>query len=75
MHWGIDPRVLAAAGFIRATDAPGLVLPNYFAPFEARNIEIEMAYRVFDGDTPVRFFRADSDQDRPNKVWEVDRPA
>lgn len=74
VHWGIDHEVLAAAGFIRAADAPGLVLPNYFAPFESRNIEIEMAYRLFDGDGPVRLFRADADQDRPNKVWEVDRP-
>lgn len=75
VHWGIDPQVLAAAGFVRAEDAPGLVLPTYFAPFEARNIEIEMAYRLFNGDGPVRFFRADSDQDRPNRVWEVDPPA
>lgn len=74
VHWGIDPAILATAGFIRASATPGLVVPNYFAPFECRNITIEMAYRVFEEGGPVRFFRADSDQDRPNQVWELDRP-
>jgi hypothetical protein len=48
-----------------------LVLPNYFSPFERRNVEIEFAYKVTDDTTPVRLFRADSDQDRPNRIEEL----
>ena len=51
-----------------------MVLPNYFSPFERRNVEIELAVRVFDPEWegPLRLFRADSDQDRPNLVGEID---
>lgn len=68
VHLGVDLDDLRAGGFIEASEHPGSVLPNYFSPFEQCNVEIELAYRVFttDDDAPVRLFRADSDQDRPN---------
>lgn len=74
MHWGIDDQTLAAAGFVSRGRYPEMVLPNYFEPFERRNVEIELAFRVFgDGAVPgVRLFRADSDQDRPNRFTETD---
>ena len=72
MQWGIDPEVLSAAGFVSVGEYPDLILPNYFAPFEQRNIVIELAVNVFTDDAPVALFRADSDQDRPNLVSEVD---
>jgi hypothetical protein len=75
VHWGIDPSLLVSGGFVSPHDATDFVLPNYFEPFEARNIEIGFAHKVFDGDPrPVRLFRADSDQDRPNLVDAEVRP-
>lgn len=67
---GIEDDLLDAGGFLTAGHVPGLVLPNYFSPFERRNVEIEFAYKSHD-DQPVRLFRADSDQDRPNRVVEL----
>lgn len=72
VQWGVDAEVLADGGFISVDDHADLVLPNYFAPFEARNIEIELAFKVLEGDLPVQLFRADSDQDRPNVIAELD---
>ena len=68
---GIDQALLDAGGFLTVGRDPDLVLPNYFSPFERRNVEIEFAYKVTDVDAPVRLFRADSDQDRPNRVIEL----
>jgi len=68
---GIDPALLDAGGFLTLGRTPGLVLPNYFSPFERRNVEIEFAYKVTEAGAPVRLFRADSDQDRPNRVAEL----
>lgn len=77
MQCGIDDSILQAAGFVGVDTDPGLMLPNYFSPFEARNIVIELAYKVLDGsDSPVRLYRADSDQDRPNLAADLaDGPA
>lgn len=73
LHWGIDESALTAAGFVSRARYPEMVVPNYFAPFERRNVDIELAYRVFeDADVDVRLFRADSDQDRPNLAAEID---
>lgn len=68
---GVDDALLDAGGFLTVGRVPGLILPNYFSPFERRNVEIEFAYKVTDAETPVRLFRADSDQDRPNRVAEL----
>jgi hypothetical protein len=72
VQWGIDPACLDAAGWVSPSTTDGLVLPNYFSPFERRNIEIGMVVKLFDGETPVHLYRADSDQDRPNRVGELD---
>lgn len=68
VHYGVSPTILKAAGFVSTTEYPDLVLPNYFEPFEQRNVDIRVAFRAT-GDLaarPIRLFRADSDQDRPN---------
>ncbi len=73
MQWGIDSALLAAAGFVCVDNHPDMILPNYFSPFEARNVPIELAVKVFDDDEArATLFRADSDQDRPNLVSEVE---
>jgi hypothetical protein len=67
MHWGIDSDTLAAAGFVGPHTHEGIVIPNYFSPFERHNIEIDLAYKLMDqSDSPLHLYRADSDQDRPN---------
>ncbi|MEQ8436778.1 MAG: hypothetical protein RIB65_04750 [Ilumatobacter fluminis] len=72
-QWGLDEDAFRSAGFVCRSDHPEMILPNYFAPFERRNVDVELACRVFDGDGgPVRLFRADSDQDRPNQVDDID---
>jgi hypothetical protein len=40
-----------------------LIIPNYFEPFEQKNVKIELAYKA---DFPYVAFKGDSDQDRPN---------
>lgn len=71
MQLGTASEVLQAGGFVSPEWHDGLVLPNYFAPFEARNIEISLSWKQFgapkDAATPLRLYRADSDQDRPNR--------
>lgn len=67
MQTGTPGEVLARGGFVGPERYPDLILPNYFSPFEARNIHIHLAYRAFRPDAaPLRLYRADSDQDRPN---------
>lgn len=50
------------SGFIKNNE--NFILPNYFEPFEKRNIDIDFAYKSNSG--PLSIFKGDSDQDRPN---------
>lgn len=73
MCYGFETALLTTAGWISPSDTSGLILPNYFAPFEPRNIEIALAWKDFnDPDRSLALFRADSDQDRPNRLEELD---
>ncbi|MFB9216570.1 hypothetical protein [Vibrio sinaloensis] len=49
------------SGFIQSSSTT--IIPNYFEPFELRNVEIDYAYK---SDKELIIFRGDSDQDRPN---------
>ena len=71
---GSDEDLLAAGGFLTVGRVPGLVLPNYFSPFEPRNVEVEFAYKLADSSMPIRLYRADSDQDRPNRASDLAPP-
>ncbi|ARZ02169.1 hypothetical protein [Yersinia ruckeri] len=51
----------SGSGFISSSDS--VIIPNYFEPFEMRNIKIDYAYK---SDKELVIFRGDSDQDRPN---------
>jgi hypothetical protein len=73
VQWGVDPARLDAAGWVSPATTDGLVLPNYFSPFERRNVEIGMAVRLFDAAAPAHLYRADSDQDRPNRVGDLEQ--
>lgn len=70
---GIAEEVLTSAGFVSTSEYDDLVLPNYFSPFEKRNVQIGFAFKRSTGTPggPVRLFRADSDQDRPNSPSEL----
>lgn len=74
MYWGIDDDIIRTSGFVGRSQHPEMVIPNYFSPFERRNVAIDLACRVFEGDvTQARLFRADSDQDRPNIAADLTR--
>ena len=72
VHWGVDEAVLADAGFVGPGTVSGLVLPNYFSPFERRNVTIEAAVKMTAPGGPVHLYRADSDQDRPNLARDLE---
>lgn len=78
MQCGVAAADLAQGGWLTTDDCPGLILPNYFAPFESRNVTIALSWKCFGSegaDLPVRLFRADSDQDRPNEPTPLRRRA
>ncbi|MEM1417155.1 MAG: hypothetical protein AAGH15_19815 [Myxococcota bacterium] len=76
VHHGVDGAALAAAGFVDRRAHEGLVLPIYFEPFERRNVDLTFSVKAPKGVGPVRLFRGDSDQDRPNLLAAtVARPA
>ena len=49
------------SGFVSSSDTT--IIPNYFEPFEKKNIDIYYAYK---SENKLLIFRGDSDQDRPN---------
>ena len=63
---GIPSEILMQAGFINRNTVQGLIIPNYFEPFEQKNINLAFGYKTLLSHTPVRLFKADGDQDRPN---------
>ena len=60
---GIDPALLAKAGFTERREGDGALIPNYLTPIAPENTE----YYYFTSE-PRGFtlFKADGDQDRPN---------
>lgn len=59
---GMEDEDLLSAGFIERIENDSNIIPNYFEPYECRNVEIYVQ-RL---DTEVLCFKADGDQDRPN---------
>lgn len=47
------------------------IIPNYFEPYEKRNIDVAFAYKS--KNLPYVFFKGDSDQDRPNFINQGDK--
>jgi hypothetical protein len=66
-QWGLPEGTLEAAGFARVDPGGPIVVPNYFEPFLAKNGRILCAVKAADA-RPFRVFRADGDQDRPNRL-------
>lgn len=64
LNYGIDKSLFLQTGFNELDLDGELIIPNYFEPFEKKNIRIDLAYKAkFDGYVA---FKGDSDQDRPN---------
>ena len=65
MNYGIKKEVFLNMGFqLLDIEQEDIILPNYFEPFEKRNVAIEIAYKAqYEGYVA---FKGDSDQDRPN---------
>lgn len=59
---GLPEEVIFAAGMVERTEEDPNIIPNYFSPYECKNIDIYV-----DSTKPgCLFFKADGDQDRPN---------
>lgn len=65
-YFGEDSNKLQGYGFINRKGCDrNVIIPNYFEPFVAQNVELQCAMETgFTG--PV--FKADGDQERPNQV-------
>lgn len=62
--FGVDVSVFQNIGFDKLNpDQDKLIIPNYFEPFEAKNIIINGAYKPAER---YCMFKADADQDRPS---------
>ncbi len=57
---------LEAAGFKRRSVGDKVVVPNYFEPFRAENIDIDFAYKIAGAGGAFNIVKGDADQDRPN---------
>jgi GNAT superfamily N-acetyltransferase len=64
---GIPSGILARAGFHRRFPGSEAIVPSYFEPFEARNVDIAYAHWTW-SDARYCIFKGDSDQDRPSII-------
>ncbi|MDP8263028.1 MAG: hypothetical protein P9M13_06975 [Candidatus Ancaeobacter aquaticus] len=64
---GIKEINLTTSGFIKRDSTSEVIIPNYFEPFEKKNIDLDYAYKC-DNDFNFCIFKGDSDQDRPNLI-------
>lgn len=65
---GLDQNILYKNGFLLRKKDSKTIVPNFFEPFESRNVELNYAYRYNlknDNRHPL-LFKADGDQDRPS---------
>ncbi len=59
---GIEDTVMERAGFVQRKDNDENIIPNYFEPYVAQNVEIYYHTSC----ECAKIFKADGDQDRPN---------
>ena len=65
---GIPSVLFEKSGFINRHKNKGLIIPNHFEPFTGNNMDLIFGYKNSFFHPPVRIFRADDDQDRPNQI-------
>lgn len=59
--FGVPKEIYEKAGFVECKDDTNII-PNYFNPFEQRNVDLNLVDPFVEG---FRTFRGDGDQDRP----------
>ena len=64
-EYGLDSESLSKAGFFKRDEDDINIIPNYFEPFEQKNVDILISTNVHEN---FRMFKGDGDQDRPNSV-------
>lgn len=63
--YGLSPEILTSAGLIHLQGNDENIIPNYFEPFEQKNVDI---YFVASDIKKLHLYRGDADQDRPNII-------
>ena len=58
---GVSDELFKCGGWTKREETPNII-PNYFSPFEMKNVDIY----YFSSDKDVILFKGDGDQDRPN---------
>ena len=64
LNWGISKTIFFKMGFDILDVNGSLIIPNYFEPFEQRNVVFKMVYNGVYNEYVV--FKGDADYDRPN---------
>lgn len=64
-NYGFSEDSILQGGFLKRDTASKIVVPNYFEPFEKRNIDLDFVVKC---NSNVIICKADSEQDRPNKL-------
>lgn len=65
LNFGIQPNGIVKMGFEKLEVEGKTIIPNYFEPFEKKNIII---YAGLDSEDGYVIFKGDGDQDRPNML-------
>ena len=67
---GIQSNDFFSAGFSLRDKSSDIIIPNYFEPFERKNVDLTYAYKIYgkSNTEKFRFFKGDCDQDRPNQI-------
>ncbi len=65
---GIPIECIEKAGFLNRQEYDDLIIPDYFEPFERKNIDLRYAYKITESQEDVRLFKSDGDQDRPSII-------
>lgn len=61
--FGVDPQLLIRSGFTQKQENSANVIPDYFYPFEQKNVDINI---FWEKETHPLIFKGDGDQDRPS---------
>lgn len=61
--YGIKAETYEKAGMVERKEDDENIIPNYFHPYDQKNVELWMIEPLFEG---LRMFRGDGDQDRPS---------
>ena len=65
LNYGISETIFEKIGFRKKQE--GELIPEYFEPFEKKNVSVGFAYFAVP-DRPYLIFKGDGDQDRPNRL-------